>query len=430
MLFGATRILNPALASRQPHKPRPLILSESNWKAKYRKGATTMKACRILAESLSRPSRFVMAILMLPALSAIARGQATYSVGSMPVTAIVNAGQVELTGNVTFGQVVTGINSVLGTIVVTYPVPITVAMSETNGIPGSGVRIINNAGDYALAATNPPSTSDTVGILNVSSGAPVGQGQVVIQVPAGAGNGSFTLTGVRVAVAGTGQSTLIANISTANNAIIAGQTNAVVVSSIAPGVASIATDPIASIDATTGAVIASPEITVKEGFLNAWGDPSTDTEAGIRITLARLPPPGVSIVFPSTATTDGAWLSTFTTMAPTGSIIGTPVTISASSSSLNVHYRATFPTDPTKQETLTIAPTVQVNMSEISLPLPAFSMTYTVSLAPIGPAFAADNNFIADPLLIPRYARSDVGPAPLMIISGEVKKRRGQLTSS
>jgi hypothetical protein len=84
-----------------------------------------------------------------------------------------------------------------------------------------------------------------------------------------------------------------------------------------------------------------------------------------------------------------------------------------------VYYRATSTTDPTKQETLTI--NVDVDTSGViddNLPLPAGTITYVVSLAPIGTAFDADGNVITDIDLIPRYAASDVGPATLLNILG------------
>jgi hypothetical protein len=359
----------------------------------------------------------LIAAVMFLGLTAAAFAQATYSVGSIPVTAIVNTGQVELSGDITFSQVNNGNNSILGTVTVTYPVPITVGISGTNGNPGSGVRIVNAVG-YTLSPTNPPPLQTTVGILSVSSGATTGQGQVVIQVPSGLAAGSFSLTGVRVAVAGTTLTTLNATISATNNAITANQTSVLVVASIAPGIQAPVTTTVGSINATTGASIVNPVITIPEGFLNAWGDSAAATNAGIRITLSAAPPAGVTITFPQTASSDGASPvanPVWTTINNDGTDHGGTYAFSSTSTSLVAYYRATSTTDPTKLETLTINPTLAFSGSS-NLPLPVVTITYVVSMAPIGTAFGTSNALIASP--IPRYAAQDLGPANLLRITG------------
>ncbi len=360
----------------------------------------------------------LIAAVMFLGLTAAAFAQATYSVGSIPVTAIVNTGQVELSGDITFSQINNGNASVLGTITVTYPVPITVDKSPVNTLAGAGVRIINPTG-YAVCVDNPPETGCTnLAILSVASGATTGQGQIVIQVPGGQLTGSFTLTGVRVAVAGSTLSSLNATISATNNAITANQTNVLVVASIAPGIQAPKTDPVGEINATTGGILDQPVITIPEGFLNAWGTPTNATNAGVRITLSAPPPPGVTITFPQTTTSDGVnpvanppWQ----TINNDGTAHGGPYTFTSSSSSLVAYYQAASSTDPTKLETLTINPTLSFSGSS-NLPLPVVTITYTVSMAPVGAAFGDKNALITSP--IPRYAAQDLGPANLMKVIG------------
>jgi len=351
----------------------------------------------------------LIAAVMFLGLTAAAFAQATYSVGSIPVTTVISTGQVELTGDVTFSQVVNGNTSNLGTITVTYPVPITVGISGTNGVVGSGIRI-STASGYALAAVNPPGDQLTVGILSVSNGQTTGQGQVVIQVPAGVAAGSFTLTGVRVAVAGNVLSNLNANISSTLNAITANQTNVTVISAIAAGIASVTTSTAGVINATTGA-FTNPVIKVKEGFLNAFGDPATSTAAGIRITLSAAPPVGITLTFPAAAATDGAGTTVWQTMNSDGTIKNTNTVLTSASTTLTVYYRNVSGSDPIKQETLTINPTITPDLTK--LPFASSSPTYTVSLAPIGTAFDSNNAVITTAALIPRYAAAEVGPATL-----------------
>lgn len=367
------------------------------------------------ADFFRRPNRFIPAILMLAVLTGVARGQATYSVGCIPVTAVINTGLTERTGDIYFTQVVG--SSAAGTINISYGVPITV--------DSSAIVVSAPAGSGYATATPIPGDGFVASVTVIATNS--GAGILVLSVPGGINAGSFSVSGVRVAMAGTGLSSLTANVGATGNAITAGQTNVMVISSIAPGIASIETTATGSIDPTTGEVTAQPVITVKEGFLNAWGDASNATNAGIRITLSQAPPTGVSIVFSGTASTNGTGSPTFTTMAADGTIIGSPVEIISGSTSRNVYYRVTSTTDPTMQETLSISPSIQINSSEISLPLPELSITYTISLAPIGTAFDSNGNVITVPQLIPRYVLSEIGPAPLVITSA--KKRHGQLIS-
>jgi hypothetical protein len=156
----------------------------------------------------------------------------------------------------------------------------------------------------------------------------------------------------------------------------------------------------------------NPVITIKEGFLNAWGKPSDLTAAGLRITLSTAPPAGVKITFPATAATDSTGV--FATMASDGTAVGTTgaVTFSSTSSSLAVYYKVATGTDPTLQETLTIP--VTLDLTDAEAPLPVVSINYVVSMAPLGTAFDADGNVITKVNLIPRYVASDVGPATLI----------------
>lgn len=373
---------------------------------------------------------------MFLGLTAASFAQATFNVGSIPVTAVINTGQTEQTGDITFTQINNGIATVQGTITITYPgTPITVPLSPTNPVPpsvaGFGPRIINPLGTgLVLSGVNPPAVagSNVLSILSVSSGCTTGTGQVVIGIPGGLTDLSFTLTGVRVSIASAPTLTnQVALISTTNNAITAGQTSVVVISSIAPGIAKVQTksSQTGSINAVAGTVTTQPTINVTEGFLNAFGDPTIATEAGIRITLSGVPPAGVTITFPATASTSAAL---WETMNADGTILNQAVTINSSTTNPVVYYREVSPNDPTTQEVLVINPTLSVS-SSATLPLPSTSITYTVSLAPIGAAFDTSGGGCAviapvpasGPILfanIPRYAAAEVGPQTLLNITG------------
>jgi len=345
----------------------------------------------------------LIAAVMFFGLTAAAFAQATFSVGSIPVTAVVNTGQVELSGALTF-TLVSG-TSVAGTVSASYGVPITSPFSSvsiTQGTTLVGCVI----GGFTVNTT---ASSNSGGLL-------------VINVPGSCTAGSVSVSGVRVAVAGTTLTSLSASLSTTGNAITAGQTSVTVISSIAAGIASVKVATAGTINANTGAVGGSPvSIAIKEGFLNAWGQGATSTLAGIRITLSAAPPAGVTFAFPATATTNGTGIPQFSTcnsdMSGCSSTtnIGI-VTISSTSSSLAVYYKAVSDTDSTTQETLTIPVTVAVDTNVVTLPISATSFTVVASMAPIGTAFATDG---VTPLTtpIPRYAALDVGPATLVNVT-------------
>jgi hypothetical protein len=349
----------------------------------------------------------LIAAVMFLGLTAAAFAQATYSVGSIPVTAVINTGLTENSGDITFTQI-SG-TSVTGTITISYGVPVTVDLATV-------VVSAPAATGYGTATAIPGDgfvSSVTVNVAASNNAA----GVLVLNVPGGIGAGSFSLSGVRVAVAGTTLTSLSASISTTNNAIVAGQTNVIVISSIAAGIASIKSNKAAVINSVTGVVNPSANIEVKEGFLNAWGDPLIKTNAGIRITLSAAPPSGVTITFPATATTNGAGTPVFTTIKSDGTALGTTVEFTSTSTTLVVYYRATSTTDATKQETLSIP--VAIDTADADLPIPATTITYVVSLAPIGTAFD-DGDVITDANLIPRYAALDVGPATLLSTTASV----------
>jgi hypothetical protein len=351
----------------------------------------------------------LIAAVMFLALTAGAYAQATYSVGSIPVTAVINTGLTERTGDLTFFQQ-SGLSNV-GTITVNYGVPITIPFTAVT-VTGQGAYLGNAGLNVNTVASN-----NAAGIL-------------VINVPGGLNTGSFTVSGVRVAVAGTTLTSLSANISSTNNAIIAGQTSVVVISSIAPGIGSVSTSSSgsgarANINAATGTITYSPSsaasaiIAVKEGFLNAFNDinPNTLYGVGLRFTLTAAPPPGVTITFPASGVTNGAGAPQFVAVDPSATTTPlAPTAITSSSTSLSAFYRLTSAQDPTLLETATFAVAVTFSGSS-NLPLPAGTLQFNTTLWPIGTAFTSSGAVITTQSSIPRYVELLVGPTTLVNIT-------------
>jgi len=332
------------------------------------------------------------------------------------VTAVINTGQVELTGTVTF-TLVSGTTTTAGTITISYGVPITYPdLSTATGTNGTNSNITITQTNLPGIAVNNTASNNAAGLL-------------VLSVPAGLPTttpASFSVSGVRVAVANTGLTSLSATISGTNVAFTAGQTSVVVISSIQPGIAAVGTNSgttgpqavVGAINAVNGTVPTQPNITVKEGFLNAWGDPGNKTNAGVKITLSAAPSAGVTVSFPqfanaySSATVSALWQA----MNSDGSLRGSGPSFTSSSTSLIAYYREVSPNDPTTAEFLLVQPTLSVS-GTATLPLAAQTVTYTVGLAPVGTAFNSDGTIIGG-TLIPRYIDQVAGSGTLYTITG------------
>lgn len=344
----------------------------------------------------------LVAAVMFLGLSAAAFAQATFSVGSIPVTTVTSTGYTEGAGAITFTIIQGSAVSLAGTITINYGVPITSAL-------GTAINI-NAAGQAA-------------GITVVTGASSNSSGVLVVSVPAALAAGtSFTVQGVRVAVYGSGLTSLSANISTVGNAIVAGQASVVVISAISNGIGSV-TSTAGAINGVNGTVVTQPVMKVKENYLNAFADSTYSQLAPgrgvwVRFTLSAAPPSGVTLGFPATANTDSTGI--FTRVDSAGA--ATTSNITSSSTSLAVYYKLSTDSDPAKVETLSVPVTITVS-GTAAFPLPQTSITFTATLAPIGTAFDANNKVIdpTDPAnagAAPRFAALEVGPATLFTISG------------
>lgn len=338
----------------------------------------------------------LVAAVMFLGLTAAAFAQATFSVGSIPVTTVTNTGQTERTGDITFTQISGTSNE--GTITIAYGVPITIAMTS--------VTVTGTGGYVGLVSVNTAASSNAAGLL-------------VINVPAAATAGTIVVSGVRVAIAGTALTNLVASISSVGNAIVAGQTSVTVISSIAAGIASVGTGTTAlaaTIQGVSGAISGSSVITVTEGYLDAFklaGSGDT-TSVVLRITLDKAPPAGVTVTFPSSAgeeTTPGTWVH----CSSSGGTVASAYTFTSGSTSLSAFYRISTQTSVTAIQTVTIPVGLSVS-GTATFPIPATVVSYRVSLAPVGTAFGTGGAVLTSP--IPRFAALDVGPATLFTVVG------------
>jgi len=363
----------------------------------------------------------LIAAVMFLGLTAAAFAQATFSVGSIPVTQVIQTGLTEKSGDITFTQI-SG-TSVTGTITINYLVPITEPFPTES--TGSTVVVTGTGGYAGLVSVNVAASSHSAGIL-------------VINVPASVSAlpATITVSGVRVV---SPSAALNASLSSTGNAITAGQTSVLVIAAVGPGIASVnaAFPPaaIARVNGTTGQVYqpntstpigafgvggVAGNVVLKEGFLNAWNDLNTNLATpagtGFQFTLSANPPAGVTIQFPASVATNGAGVPTFVTYNSDRTRKATVSNITSSSSSLSVYYRLESTSDPTTTETLTIPITVLVDTTVATLPLPGQTVTFTVTLWPTGTAFNSDGTVITTNSLVPRYASTPLGPFTLFQI--------------
>ena len=217
--------------------------------------------------------------LTLPTSSVVAQA---FSVSSVPVE-VVSTDLVALAGKVEF--------------------------TVSSGTTGSGIAVIAFSGaTIANTAASGITVSDTCSGTATVSAVDQANGTVTIGVPAGCVVGNkVTLEGVRVDIAGSGLSSVVANMSaTAGSGFgfLAGSTTVTVISAVADGL-------IVKSDSDTVLTYQENvfEITgkffkVSEGFASSFGDSLTfgqTVATRIRIQVAGLPE-GSKLTFPSSVT--------------------------------------------------------------------------------------------------------------------------------
>jgi hypothetical protein len=308
----------------------------------------------------------LIAAVMFLALSAAAFAQATFTVGSTPVTTVTRSGLSEKTGDISFTTVVDSPDLVTGTISINYGANITYhpggVFSGSLLVPTSDVSVLSAVGNTLV-----------LGIMHA--------------IPAPY---TFRVTGIRVSVYGTGLQTLDATISSTNNLITAGETVARVVNSIAPGLASFeVTDPV-SFNAIFGGGCGTAYLNAEEGYLNAFGVTAASEASQNSATMVRfeftLPPSGITLSFPAAS-------GNFTQVDALGAATGA-TSLSHSSTNLYIYYMVTTDTNPLAIETLVvpveICATTPVELGTITVKATLAKVEPTGIYNGTRPSYAAD----------------------------------------
>jgi hypothetical protein len=331
---------------------------------------------------------FLIAAVMFLAFSVAAFAQGTLTVGSIPVTAVVASGLTEKTGDITFNPV--GAQQYQsGVITINYGVPITVR----GQVCAIGPGCVAVPGVAALPAD--PLAPNVFQVAITGPLAPV----------------AFRVSGNRVAVAGSGLTSLFANLSATGNAIEVGQNNQVpVITSIQPGIGAftVATPPgPAGYNSIFGGPTQVATLNIREGFFHAFG-PATDEgytfnrATMIKLTISPIPA-GLRLSFPA------AVAPYFSRTDANGVVQGADLPLPDLVGTNTVYYMVTAPTDPTLIDTLGIPVTVSILPG--FPPLGVGSVTAIATFAPLGTA-----STLPPPQPVPRYVDAPAGPVTIAIV--------------
>ena len=303
--------------------------------------------------------------------------QATFIVGSTPVTAVAESGYTEEIGDIMFIPVNPAAT-------LTVPGTITIDLND---------NLITYPGDVVVT---PPGA---VGAVLVPRYNP---DELIIQITPGPGTDNYgiRLTGVRIQAAGDPDvAPLDAALSSTGNTIVVGQTNPRVLHAAKTGIASFTGSGPVGVNAVSGNNNGTDTITLTavEGFRNAFGlttatDPTQANVQQIMVRLDQAIPEGVTIEFSSTDNS-GHW---------TGG--GTLTSVSAFPPT--VYYSITSDTDVLTVEDFTITCIITAD-PVTTTPYEDITIHASVSLAPVHYAGSTDR---------PRYALDPVGSEPLLEI--------------
>src|SRR5262249_47380520 len=175
----------------------------------------------------------VFAMVLVLGLSNAAFAQLSCNVASTPVSRATDTGLTEPAGDLIFNCNGGGTATTTATMTIDYGVPIT----NNTAYPAAGNTVSGLTG--VVRITN--ATSSSGGAAPTIAAVTNATGQVVMSIPSQAaplaGTFSFTLTGVLLSLSGSGKTSVAANVSVSpgNNVLItAGQTTAVVITSVLP----------------------------------------------------------------------------------------------------------------------------------------------------------------------------------------------------
>ena len=356
----------------------------------------------------------VFAMVLVLGLSNAAFAQLSCNVASTPVSRATDTGLTETAGDLIF-------NCTFGTVATTSAV-----MTVDYGVP------ITNATNYPIATPVPlpiqvvTGTGAAPSVFSVANAT----GQVVIAIPPQTANLSFTLTGVLLAISGSGKTSVTANVSVSPGSgvlITAGQTNAVVITSVLPGIKAphLTTNTSAGIILGPGQTITTPinnnggfSVAIDENYIDMFRSQSQFNNGastqGVQLLLSFAGiPAGLTFAGGTTATTP----CTASIASPgTVTFISTNNTVTSTTNTVLLEITGT--PSLAALDTVTFACSNAVVGTTATLPLTPGSITMTTTLAPTGTAFSSTGGVLTSATTgqIPRYTSTPI-PSPALVVA-------------
>jgi len=338
----------------------------------------------------------LIAAVMFFALSVCAYAQTAYTVSQETLDKVACCGLAEPTGNLAFTAVAESPNSVTGTIVLRYNLPIA-------NISGGWIQVLAVDGSAIPLGTQPS--------LNIENDVLTGKGVIVIGVPAGYPYPhTIRLSGVRVNVSGSvcGTDTEVTAVaSSTGNLLTIGETQAILLvrSTVQALRTPVVSLPI-NLDAADGSLTGTGTINISENFLTAFGvsgvfpDTTRSQQTMIRLKVSAIPA-GMSIQFPATA---GNWVTTNSN----GTAAAGNVTLVTSALSQYVYYQMIAASNPATTDVFSVTPTI---LPVGPYPLAPATITVSAAMAPLTTGASAT--------LFPQYVEGcETAPAILVLVSG------------
>jgi hypothetical protein len=320
-------------------------------------------------------TKLLMPAALLLALSVSGFAQATFTVGSSPAHSAACCGQTERAGQISFQPRPGSLDTITGTITVTYPVRIT---------NPSDIHVYSIAYDFGGATGVAPVVSGMVD--------PSDPFKILISVGAG-GRYPFSINveGVLVDTSqipcGTGAADLMAYVNSTGNLLTSGEQNPYVISGIYPALVNPSATKV-FFNAVTGEPgTDTAYYQVGEGFPAAFDAVYLATNPKlIKLNIGKVPQ-GIQLSFPvwsidsaSSATVDETGMFLLSTSE--GGAMPSDQVITSANSPASVYYMVAATTDTTRIEYLRIPITVT---AVGPYPIGPESIEITAQMGPIDP---------------------------------------------
>jgi len=296
-------------------------------------------------------TKLLMAVTMFLALSVAGFAQATFTVGSSPTQFVACCGQTENAGQISFQPRPGSLNTITGTIQVTYPVRIT---------NPSSINVYSRVSDFGGVPGIAPAVSAMVD--------PADPFTILIAVGAG-GHYPFSIDVTQVQVdvselpceAASGD--LRAHVSSTGNLLTSGETEISVISRIYPALNDHSATKV-FFNAVTGEPFTDTAyFQVGEGFPAAFDAVIDQTNLKlIKLNIGKVPE-GIQLSFPLLSI-DSAFSATvnetgmFRLSTPDGSTVTDVQVLTSANTPASVYYSVAATTDTTQIEYLRIPITV------------------------------------------------------------------------